>query len=182
MIVRLAERPLRTRFGTFREVLYYDGQSNRKGVRSLSQRPYWPLAVFSGGLLASMIFLNGMLARYTSPAWSSLFVHGLGTIVAGIFVAPVFPGRARRREKAPLWSYLGGGAGALTVVLSNITVNSPIGLSGTLALMLLGQTVFGLLVDALGLFQMRRRTLTAYDFVKVLFVMSGSAILIFFAR
>ncbi|NIP53476.1 MAG: hypothetical protein GWN00_05390, partial [Aliifodinibius sp.] len=34
--------------------------------------------IASGGLLAVMIFINGELARYTSPAWSSLIVHFVG--------------------------------------------------------------------------------------------------------
>jgi transporter family-2 protein len=67
------------------------------------------------------------------------------------------------------------------VVIANVTVNSQIGLSGTLALMLLGQTIFGLLVDSLGLFQMKKRALSLYDFFEVLTIMTGSAVLIFFA-
>lgn len=129
-----------------------------------------------------MLFFNGLLAKKTSPTWSSLVVHALGTITAGVLVVTLFSRRQSSSTKAPIWSYLGGIPGALTVIIANIAVNSQLGLSGTLALMLLGQTIFGLLVDSLGLFQMKKRVLTLYDFFEVLTIMAGSAVLIFFAR
>ncbi len=149
----------------------------------MESRAYWLLAVLAGLLLTLMLFYNGLLSRYTSPTWSSLVAHGIGALVAGSLTCiPFFRPRTVNKRKAPLWAYSGGIAGAFTVVLANIAVNSSIGLTGTISLMLLGQAIFGMIVDSLGLFHMDKRTLTLYDFFEVLTIMTGSAILIFFAR
>lgn len=147
----------------------------------MQNRWIWLVAVLAGGLLACMTFFNGMLARYTSPLESSLAAHLIGFVTAGVLFA-IPAGKPAKTGKTPFWTYLGGVPGAIAVVVSNVTVNSRIGLSGSLALMLLGQTVFGLTVDSFGLFEMRKRVLGVQDYLEVLMIMSGSAILIFYAR
>ncbi|MGL6324974.1 DMT family transporter, partial [Aeromonas rivipollensis] len=54
-------------------------------------------------------------------------------------------------------AWLGGLPGALTVVLAALCLNSPLGMAGTLALLLLGQLLFGALCDARGWFGLTRR-------------------------
>ncbi|MGL6582984.1 DMT family transporter, partial [Aeromonas caviae] len=57
----------------------------------------------------------------------------------------------------PPWAWLGGLPGALTVVLAALCLNSPLGMAGTLALLLLGQLLFGALCDGLGWLGLARR-------------------------
>lgn len=142
-------------------------------------------ALLAGVLLAVMIFINGQLAVYTSPVWASMAAHLIGFIAAWAFIGfavrgtftPATPG-----VKTPLWAYLGGVPGALIVIIASMTINSQIGLIGTLALMLLGQVVFSIVIDAFGLFGMPRRSVNAYDFLSVLSTMCGAALIIFFSR
>jgi transporter family-2 protein len=112
-------------------------------------------AFATGGLLTFMVHLNGELARYGNPLFSSWTAHGTGMVAAIILLFALYRRRtptARKTGRAPLWAYLGGVSGAATVILTSTAVNSPLGLSGTLALGLAGQVAFSLAADSWGLF------------------------------
>lgn len=150
----------------------------------------WLLAIAGGVLLSLMIEFNSLLARYTSPVYASWVAHGLGAVVAVLLVlayARVRAGKAENRRnagnqqgvRAPRWFYLGGIPGAFTVILAAVAVNSRLALSGTIALMLVGQVVFGMVSDHFGLFRTPRRRLSGTDLVVALTVLGGSAMIIF---
>ncbi len=144
----------------------------------------WLLAVAGGALLALMINYNSLLARHTSPLYASWVAHGLGALVALLLVVGYArvvrrPGKAGERAKAPWWSYFGGVPGAFTVVLAAVTVNGGLALSGTIALTLAGQVVFGIVSDYFGLFGTPRRRIVAGDFLVACSVLTGSALIIF---
>lgn len=144
----------------------------------------WLLAVAGGVLLSLMIEFNSLLARYTSPVYASWVAHGLGAVVAVLLVlayARVRAGKVEKRQevRAPYWFYLGGIPGAVTVILAAVAVNSRLALSGTIALMLVGQVVFGMVSDHFGLFRTPRRRLSGMDLVVALTVLGGSAMIIF---
>ncbi len=151
-----------------------------------SANPWHILAAFaSGGLLTLMVYFNGQLAFHGNPLFSSWVAHGTGTIAAIIFLIVLRPRRAKSPEtqkpKAPWWAYLGGLSGALTVMLTSTTVNSPLALSGTLALGLAGQFGFGLIADLWGLFGLPKRRPSLRDLFAFALIIAGSAIIIFFA-
>ena len=146
----------------------------------MSKSIYTMGAIASGGLLAVMIYFNGELASYTSPFWSSLIAHFVGifaswflwrTMIRSNNLIPFSP-------EAPVWSYFGGVCGALIVAIANITVNSSIGLVGSLSLMILGQTLFAMLFDFMGWFGMENRRLNINDLGRVLFILAGSILII----
>ncbi|SRR6266545_5879179 len=140
----------------------------------------WLLAVAGGVLLALMIEFNSLLARFTSPVYASWVAHGLGGVAALALVAAFARARVRKLpERPPLWFYLGGIPGAFTVILAAVAVNSRLALSGTIALMLVGQVVFGMLSDHFGLFRTPRRRLVLMDLVVSIAVLGGSALIIF---
>ena len=137
-------------------------------------------AIGTGGLLTLMVLFNGALAAFTTPFFSSLAAHGTGTIAAA--VALFFLGKSVAKPglgRAPLWAYLGGISGAVTVMLTSITVNSVLALSGTLALGLAGQVAFGLMADRFGLFGLPKRTPTAQDIGALVLIVGGSLLIIF---
>lgn len=141
------------------------------------------LTAFAGGvLLALMITFNALMAKHTTPVFASWAAHGLGGLAAMALLAA---GAARRAPAAsaagpaPRWSYFGGLPGAMTVVLAGVTINSALGLSGSVAFMLVGQAAFGMASDELGLFGVRRRAVTALDFAAGLVILAGSALIIF---
>jgi len=148
-------------------------------------RPLTILAALgTGGLLSLMVLCNARIAAEAGPLAASLVPHGTGMVAALAALALLrrragpapMPGPAPR---APLWAYLGGLSGAATVMLSSVTANTALALSGTLALGLLGQVAFGLAADRWGLLGMARRRMTARDAGVLALVMGGSATLIF---
>ncbi len=144
-------------------------------------RPVDYLAAFAtGGLMTLMISFNGEMARYTTPLFSSLTAHGTGTVAAVVFLLLLRRGgTVAAGGRAPLWAYLGGICGAVTVMMSGVTVNTALALSGTLALGLVGQVLFGLAADRWGLFGMPRRMPSARDMAALGLIVAGSILIIF---
>ena len=150
----------------------------------------WILALSSGFILAIMILFNSTLAKFTSPLYSSWVAHGIGSIAALVLIflfTKIFHSRInnikepeRVQIKSSFWLYLGGIPGAFTVILASISINSNLGLSGTLALMLLGQIIFGIICDSFGLFGTLKKRFNFKDFMVIFFVLTGSWIIIFF--
>jgi transporter family-2 protein len=143
------------------------------------------LTAFGGGvLLALMVSFNALLSKHTTPLFSSWVAHGLGGLAAFLLLAlRSATGRAPVQTAAvaaaPRWSYLGGLPGAVTVVLAGITINSALGLPGSVAFMLVGQVIFGMASDALGLFGTRCRRITSLDLAAGLVILAGSTLIIF---
>jgi transporter family-2 protein len=135
------------------------------------------LAFASGGLLALMVLCNGTVAASAGPLFASLAAHGTGVVAAAVFLA-LLPRRAGPGG-APAWAYLGGLSGAVTVMLTSVTVNSSLALSGTLALGLAGQVVFGLAADRFGWFGLAARRLGRRDAAVVALIAAGSLLIIF---
>ena len=140
---------------------------------------HFAAAFATGGLLSLMVLFNGTLAAYGSLFFASWVPHLTGTVAALIFLAVLRPSRAAV-TRPPLWVYLGGVSGAVTVMLTSATLNSALALSGTIALGLAGQMVFSLFADTRGLFGLPQRTPEPRDYISLAFIIAGSLILIFF--
>lgn len=145
-----------------------------------SRRPIdLALAFGSGGLLTLMILCNGTVAGVTSGHFASLAAHATGSVAALLLLAVVPGRRALRVGSVPWWAYLGGVAGALTVTIGSIAMNSPLALSGMLALGLAGQTVFGLVSDRFAWFGMPRRDPDRRDALTIGLILAGCGLIIF---
>lgn len=142
-------------------------------------------AFASGCLLTLMVHFNGQLAHYGNALFSSWTAHGTGTVAALIYLA-ILRGRTEvdgtAKPKAPLWAYCGGVVGAAIVILTSTAVNSPLALSGTIALGLGGQVIFSLLADLLGLFGLPKRRPDMRDMAAVALILGGSALIILVGR
>lgn len=138
-------------------------------------------ALAAGALLSLMVHLNGEAARQGGALFSSWIAHGTGT-VAALLVIPLWWKAIHRSDVArgaiPLWAYLGGLAGAVTVIMTSTAVNSSLALSGTVALGLAGQIVFSLAADQWGLFGIAKRRLRLGDAVALALIVAGSALVI----
>ena len=143
------------------------------------QLGYFAAAFGAGGLLSLMVLFNGTLAAYGSLFFASWVPHLTGTVAALLFLMILRPKRAET-TRPPLWVYLGGISGGVTVMLTSATLNSALALSGTIALGLAGQMVFSLFADMRGLFGLPQRTPTVRDYLALSFIIAGSLILIFF--
>jgi transporter family-2 protein len=141
-------------------------------------------AVTGGITLASMIAVNSKLAAYSSPLLSSWLAHGIGAVTSFFVLLGVsaFVGEKISlfpKSTTPIWAYLGGIPGAFTVILAAITVNSPLGLSASIALIMAGQVLFGLVSDTFGLFGLRKRAMNINDVIALILMVIGCLITMF---
>ncbi|TCS44000.1 DMT family transporter [Reinekea marinisedimentorum] len=134
-------------------------------------------ALLGGALLALMIAMNSQLYLYVSPLVSSWIAHGMGAITALLMLLLL----SRRKPVAepaalaiPWWAYLGGVSGAVLVVLAVITVNSFLGITGTLVLSIVGQVMFGLFSDQFGWFGLAVHPVTRARLLAVIPIVLGS--------
>lgn len=146
-----------------------------------------PMLAFGGGiLLALMIQYSSIMAKYSNPLIASWATHGVG-LVTSLFLYVMFARffsagdqlSSTSSNQPPLWAYMGGIFGTFTIMLSAITVNSALKLSGSLAIILLGQVFFGGISDQFGLFNTPQRNFTFTGFFAVLCILVGSWLIIF---
>jgi transporter family-2 protein len=144
-------------------------------------------ALATGGLLTFMLLCNGAMAAHTTPLFASFTAHAVGTVIAGLAVALVWWRRGASANRcsasskirtAPFWAYLGGIAGALIVMLTSWSVNSPLALTGTLALGLAGQVMLALVFDWAGALGMERRVPKRNDLVALATIVVGTVLII----
>ena len=136
-------------------------------------------AFATGGLLTLMVWFNGTLAAYGSLLFASWVPHLTGSAVA-IVVLLILRPRKSSPVRAPWWAYLGGISGAFTVMLTSFTMNTPLAISGTIALGLAGQMIFSLIADKWGVMGLPQRDPTGRDILALGLILSGALILIFF--
>ncbi len=136
-------------------------------------------AFATGGLLTLMIWFNGTLAGYGTVLFASWVPHLTGTILAIVVLLFLRPPKAST-QSPPWWAYLGGISGAVTVVLTSASMQSPLAVSGTIALGLTGQMIFSLAADKWGLLGLPQRDPTLRDGLALALILAGSVILIFF--
>lgn len=136
-------------------------------------------AFAAGGLISLMLLTNGTLAQYGTLLFSSWVPHLAGTLLAILIILIIRPVRLVSK-RPPLWAYLGGVSGGLTVIATSAAMNSALALSGTIALGLGGQIVFSLVADAKGLFGLPQRMPALRDFAGLALITAGALILIFY--
>ncbi|HEK3001992.1 TPA: DMT family transporter [Proteus mirabilis] len=139
------------------------------------------IALSSGVLLSLMIMSNSYLASFTTPLTASWITHGIGTLfslIIYILYSSKNPLKKQSKNKIKLQWYLGGIPGAFTVLLAAMTVNSSLSLSGSIILMITGQIIFSVIVDAMGWFGVKKRRITLVDLWMCFLLILGSALLI----
>lgn len=137
------------------------------------------LAFASGGLLSLMVMSNGQWAVNGTALLASWMPHATGMIVAFLFLMLLPKAEAIETTKPPVWAYLGGLSGAVTVMLTSTTVNGVLALSGTLALGLVGQAGYSLLADRFGWFGLPRQKISLSDWGALALILAGSFLIIF---
>lgn len=142
------------------------------------------MALAGGVALASMIAVNSELAAFSSPLLASWVAHGAGAVTSifVLLVASAWRGKKislMPKSGTPIWAYLAGVPGSFTVILAAITVNSPLGLSGSIVLIMAGQLLFGLISDNFGLFGLRKRLMNINDAIALVLMVTGCLIIMF---
>ena len=146
----------------------------------MTNTPLYSIAAFlTGGLLTLMVLTNGTLAVHGTLLFASWVPHVTGTFAAFAFLWILRPKRTQSKQP-PLWSYSAGIAGAFTVMLTSASLNSPLALSGTIALGLAGQVCFSLFADLRGLFGLPKSVPSLREIAATTMIMAGALILVFF--
>ncbi|WP_186645405.1 DMT family transporter [Fluviispira vulneris] len=143
------------------------------------------LALFGGVLLALMVTSNSLLAQNTNAVFASWFAHGIGasvilTILIFSYTMQIKSEKSQAiTTKVQWWLYLGGVAGAFVVFLSSVVINKGLSLSAAISLILVGQILFGIFSDSIGLFGTIKRKIHIKDFIVILLVLTGSYLILF---
>lgn len=132
---------------------------------------YSLLASLAALLIAIMVYINGGLIEYFGIHLSTVIIHlsGLTFVTAA---ASVLKKRFLPIKGIPLYLYSGGFVGYFTTLFNLLAVGR-ISISSILALSLLGQIIFSLLVDQFGLFGMRIRKFDTIKFLSLLLTSAG---------
>lgn len=150
-----------------------------------SDRPallYFAAAFAAGCVLAMMTHLNGLLSFHSNAMFASWTAHATGTVVSivllGLLALKRPAATAVAKPSIPWWAYLGGVFGAATVVCAALAVNSPLALSGTIAIGLASQVLFSLAADYWGFFGLPSRRLDRRDLIVVVLILAGGLLVI----
>lgn len=110
-------------------------------------------SAFVGMLITIMIGLNGTLSKLLGNYISSIIVHFAG-LAAVILVLFIKKNKVTFKREIPIYLFSAGAIGVLILLFNNVTFNA-IGVSLTVALGLLGQSVASIVIDSYGLFNMK---------------------------
>lgn len=136
------------------------------------------LSVFAGVLIAIMIMVNGFLSMTFGNYGSSVIIHlvGLISIISILFINK---SGIRIHKHIPLYLYSAGAIGVFTVLFNNLSF-SRLGVSVTLALGLLGQSLASIIIDHFGLLEMKIAKFQKEKYIGLLFIMLGLLIMTIF--
>jgi bacterial/archaeal transporter family-2 protein len=149
-----------------------------------SRTALFAVALGTGCLPTILLSLNSEIALYAGPLLGSWIVHGTGTLAAIVLLLLLSvaqrPRSSRPEGKPPLWAFVGGCTGAFNVMLSATAVNAGLSLSGTQAVALSGQMLFGIAADRWGFLGLPRRPVTIVDLVPAAMIVAGCLIIVLF--
>lgn len=134
------------------------------------------LSLFMGALTAIMILLNGVLAAHLGAYASSSFIHLTGLILV-LCVLGLVRSSTRRQQKISPLLFTGGAIGFLTVVFASRGFLY-LGVSLTLALGLLGQTISAVVSDHFGWFGTQVVPFNRGKLVSIGLIVAGVAVMV----
>ena len=134
------------------------------------------LAILSGALSAITVVQNGDLSLYLGNYQATVLVHAVGLLTI-LTVLLIRRERFRWDPQTPWYHYFGGVMGVLTVLGCNLSF-AALGVSVSVAMMLLGQTLMGAAVDQFGLFGARRRPFRPAHLISFTLIVGGIAVML----
>lgn len=134
------------------------------------------LAVISGVLIALTVVQNGDLALYFGNYRGTAMVHAVGLVAILVWLW-LRRERFLWRRETPWYAYMGGVLGVLTVLGCNLTF-AALGVSVSVAMMLLGQTLMGVAVDQFGLFGAKKRPFQPGHLISFALIVGGIALML----
>jgi len=136
------------------------------------------ISAFIGALIAIMTLFNGTLSNTFGNYTSSIIIHVIG-LFSITFVLLISRSKIKIQKKIPIYLYSAGAIGVFTVVFSNLSF-SKLGVSLTLALGLLGQSLSSIFIDHFGLLGMKVIKFEKKKCIGLLFIILGIFIMTVF--
>ena len=134
------------------------------------------LAALAGALAAISIAQNGDLALYWGNIRGTVVVHAVGLLTILLWLL-IRRQRIRWDRATPWYAYFGGVLGVLTVYACNMSMAS-LGVTASVALMLLGQTLMGAAVDQYGLLGAEKRPFQPQHLISFALVAGGIIVML----
>ncbi|OPJ56259.1 DMT family transporter [Alkalithermobacter paradoxus] len=136
------------------------------------------ISALIGALISIMVMLNGTLSSVYGNYISSVIIHMVG-LVSIILVLLTTKSKVKIRKEAPLYLYSGGAIGVFTILFNNLSF-PVLGVSITLALGLLGQSISSIIIDHFGLFGMNVVRFEKRKYIGLAFITLGILIMTIF--
>lgn len=133
------------------------------------------ISIFTGALLALMVSFNGLIGESAGNYASSVIIHFIG-LIAIVIVCLVTKSKIKNLKEVPLYMYGAGLIGIIIVLFSNISY-STLGVSLTVALGLLGQSLTSIVIDHFGLFEVPINRFNKKKLIGLLAIIMGIIIM-----
>ncbi|MET7040732.1 DMT family transporter [Clostridium botulinum] len=136
------------------------------------------ISAFIGTLIAIMTLFNGTLANTFGNYTSSIIIHVIG-LFSITFVLLISRSKFKIQKGIPVYLYSAGAIGVFSVIFSNLSF-SKLGVSLTLALGLLVQSLSSIFIDHFGLLGMKVIKFEKKKCIGLLFIILGIFIMTVF--
>lgn len=133
------------------------------------------LAVLTGCIISFILFFEGEMANYIGPILAVIFVQAIGFTVSTPMVLPKT--KRKSMKGIPWFSYLAGSVGAIGIIL-NILAYQKIGIASATAFSFFGQTISAVLIDAMGLFGVKKIKITYQHAIAFAIILVGLGFMI----
>lgn len=132
-------------------------------------------SAFVGSLIAIMILLNGTLASATGNYLSSVIIHFIG-LIGIVLILILKKSKFKLYSSVPKYAYTAGLIGVLPILFNNIGF-SVLGVSITLTLGMIGQSITAIIVDHFGLFNMPVVKFNKKKILGLLIILAGMVLM-----
>lgn len=136
------------------------------------------LSALVGAIISIMICFNGELASHLGNYLSTIIIHIVGLLTI-LILLKAKKEKFNLSKNIPLYLYTGGIIGLFTLLFTNISFKY-LGISITLALGLLGQSLASIIIDHYGLSGITRVKFNTKKVIGFLIMTSGIIIMTFF--
>lgn len=133
------------------------------------------ISTFIGVLIAIMVMINGTLSNKTNNYTSIVIIHIVG-LISIILVLIFTKTKFKLKKGIPLYLYSAGAIGVFTVLFNNISF-STLGVSLSLSLGLLGQSITSIAIDHFGLMGMKINRFEKKKIIGLVFITIGIVVM-----
>ena len=145
---------------------------------------FWALlGILSGAFIALQAPINAGLGRGLGlpiAATAASFIAGTVLLIPIALAVSHMQGVPIRWSAPPLWMYLAGGGLGAAYVTSVIVLTPKLGTAATMALVVAGQLIAGLILDRMGAFELVVREITMGRIAGVVLLLVGALLIRFY--